>query len=102
MVTADPGDIFGLIYTTQSGSNFGRWSDPKVDELTDRALKEPNREKRKQVYHELQRYLLTQDTTAITAGWIEGWFFRDKRVRNFKASPTFYDHFTFMKVWLTQ
>jgi peptide/nickel transport system substrate-binding protein len=102
MVTGDPSDIFGLIYTTQSGSNFGRWSDAKVDELTERGLKEPNREKRRQIYHELQRYLLTQDTAAITAGWIEGWFFRDKRVRNYKTSPTAYDHFTFMKVWLAQ
>jgi peptide/nickel transport system substrate-binding protein len=102
MVSGDPGDIFSLIFTTQSGSNFGRWSDAKVDELTDRGLREPNREKRRQIYHELQRYLLTQDTTAIPVGWIEGFFFRDKRMRNFKASPTFYDHFTFMKVWLAQ
>jgi peptide/nickel transport system substrate-binding protein len=102
MVSADPSDIFGLIYTTQSGSNFGRWSDARVDELTDRGLRETNREKRKQIYHELQRYLLTHDTSAIPVAWIEGYFFRDKRMRNYKASPTFYDHFTFMKVWLAQ
>ena len=100
MVTADPGDVFALIYTTEAGSNWGKWSDRKVDELTDRGLKEPNREKRKQIYHELQRYILTQDTTAVPVGWVEGWFFRDKRVRNYKASPTVYDHNTFMKVWL--
>jgi ABC-type transport system substrate-binding protein len=102
MVSADPSDIFGLIYTTQSGSNFGRWSDAKVDELTDRGLRETNREKRKQTYQELQRYLLTHDPAAIPVAWIEGFFFRDKRVRNYKVSPTFYDHFTFMKVWLAQ
>ncbi|MBI2154888.1 MAG: ABC transporter substrate-binding protein [Candidatus Rokubacteria bacterium] len=102
MVTGDPSDVFGLIYTTGSGSNWGRWSDPKVDELADRGLKEQNREKRRQIYHELQRHLLTQDTTAVSVGWIEGWFFRDKRVRNYKVSPTIYDHNTFMKVWLAQ
>jgi peptide/nickel transport system substrate-binding protein len=102
MVGADPSDIFGLIYTTQSGSNFGKWSDPKVDELTDRGLREANRDKRRQIYHELQRYILTHDASAIPVAWIEGYFFRDKRVQNYKASPTFYDHFTFMKVWLAQ
>jgi len=102
MVTADPGDVFALVYATGAGSNWGKWSDPKVDELTERGLKEPNVEKRKQIYHELQRYLLTQDTTAVVAGWVEGWFFQDKRVRNYKASPTIYDHSTFMKVWLAQ
>ena len=102
MVTADPGDIFSLIYTTQAGSNWGKWSDPKVDELTERGLKEPNREKRKQIYHELQRHILTGAPSAIPVAWVEGWFFKDKRVRNYKASPTVYDHNTFMKVWLAQ
>jgi peptide/nickel transport system substrate-binding protein len=100
MVTGDPSDVFGLIYTTPSGSNWGRWSDAKVDELAERGLKEATPEKRRQIYHELQRYLLTQDTTAVSVGWVEGWFFRDKRVRNYKVSPTIYDHNTFMKVWL--
>jgi peptide/nickel transport system substrate-binding protein len=100
MVTADPGDLFALVYRTGAGSNWGKWSDKKVDELTERGLKETNAEKRKQIYHELQRYLLTQDTTAVSAGWVEGWYFRDKKVRNYKISPTIYDHNTFMKVWL--
>lgn len=102
MVTADPGDLFALVYRTGAGSNWGRWSDKKVDELTERGLKESNPEKRKQIYHELQRYLLTQDTTAVPVGWVEGWFFRDKRVRNYKPSLTVYDHNTFMKVWLAE
>jgi len=102
MVTADPGDIFSLIYTTEAGSNWGKWSDPKVDELTERGLKETNREKRKQIYHELQRHILTGAPSAVPVAWVEGWFFKDKRVRNYKASPTVYDHSTFMKVWLAQ
>ncbi len=102
MTTGDPNDVFALIFTTGAGSNWGKWSDAKVDEMTERGLKETNREKRKQIYHDLQRYLLTQDTTAVSVGFVEGWFFRDKRMRNYKASPTIYDHNTFMKVWLSQ
>jgi ABC-type transport system substrate-binding protein len=102
MVTADPGDVFALVYTTEAGSNWGKWSDAKVDELAARGLKEPNRDKRKQIYHELQRHIMTGTPSAVPVGWVEGWFFRDKRVRNYKASPTIYDHSTFMKVWLAQ
>jgi hypothetical protein len=43
---------------------------------------------------------LTQDTTAVSIGMDRGWYFRDTRVRNYKISPTIFDHGTFMKVWL--
>jgi hypothetical protein len=35
-------------------------------------------------------------------GWVEGWFFVDKKVRGYKHAPTAYDNITFMKVWLAQ
>ena len=102
MVTVDPADLFTLVYRTGAGSNWGRWSDPKVDELTERALKETEREKRKKALHELQRYILTQDTNAVPVAWVEGFHFVDKRVRGYKFAPTVYDNNTFMKVWLAQ
>ncbi len=100
MVTVDPGDLFSLIYTTDAGSNWGKWSDKKVDELTERGLKETNREKRKQIYLELQRYLLSGAPSAVPVAWVEGFHFVDKRVRGYKFAPTVYDNNTFMKVWL--
>ncbi len=102
MVTVDAGDLFSLVYRTGAGSNWGRWSDPKVDELTERGLKEADREKRKKIYHELQRHLLTRDTNAVPVAWVEGFHFVDKRVRGYKFAPTVYDNNTFMKVWLAQ
>jgi peptide/nickel transport system substrate-binding protein len=102
MVTVDPGDLFSLIYTTDAGSNWGKWSDPKVDELTERGLKETNREKRRQIYHELQRYLLSAAPSAVPVAWVEGFHFVDKRLRGYKWAPTVYDNNTFMKVWLAQ
>ncbi|MBI2205994.1 MAG: ABC transporter substrate-binding protein [Candidatus Rokubacteria bacterium] len=100
MVTVDPGDLFSLIYTTDAGSNWGKWSDKKVDELTERGLKETNREKRKQIYWELQRYLLSGSPSAIPVAWVEGFHFVDKKLRGYKWAPTVYDNNTFMKVWL--
>jgi peptide/nickel transport system substrate-binding protein len=102
MDTADPSNVFHIVYTTEAGSNYARWSDPKIDELADRALKESNRDRRKQLYWELQRHILTSPTGAIAVGWVEGWYFRDKRLMNYKPAPTAYDANTFMKVWLKE
>jgi peptide/nickel transport system substrate-binding protein len=102
MVTVDPGDLFSLIYTTDAGSNWGKWSDKKVDELTERALKETNKDKRRQIYHEMQRYILSGAPSAIPVAWVEGFHFVDRRVRGYKWAPTVYDNNTFMKVWLAQ
>jgi peptide/nickel transport system substrate-binding protein len=99
----DPSGIFHIVYTTEAGSNYGRLSDAKVDELAERALREGNRDRRKQLYWELQRHILGRaDTASIPVGWVEGWFFIDKRLRNYKHGVTTYDNNTFMKVWLAQ
>jgi peptide/nickel transport system substrate-binding protein len=99
----EPSGIFHIAYTTESGSNYGRAADPKLDELADRALREPNRDKRKQLYWELQRYILSRgDHPTVAVAWVEGWFFKDKRLRNYKPGITTYDNNTFMKVWLAQ
>jgi peptide/nickel transport system substrate-binding protein len=102
MVTSDPGDLFTLIYTTPAGSNWGKWSDAKVDELSERALREPDPAKRKQIYLELQRHILAGAPSAVPVGWVEGFHFVDKRVRGYKFGTTVYDSNTFMKVWLAQ
>ena len=99
----DPSAVFHIAYTTEAGSNHGRWSDPKVDELSDKGLRESNRDKRKAIYWELQRHILTRaDTASIPVGWVEGWFFKDKKLRGFKPGVTVYDNNTFMKVWIAQ
>ena len=53
----DPSDPFSLIWTTQGGSNYGKWSDPKFDELAERGLKATSKAERAKLYHEAQRLL---------------------------------------------
>lgn len=36
----------------------------------------------------------------MPVGWVEGFFFRDKKVRGYKPALTTYDGNTFMKTWL--
>ncbi|PTQ56945.1 MAG: Oligopeptide ABC transporter, periplasmic oligopeptide-binding protein OppA [Candidatus Carbobacillus altaicus] len=56
----DP-DPYGLFHSN-GGTNkeFFRYSDPKVDELIDKGLKELDRDKRKEIYNELFHYLNEQ------------------------------------------
>ncbi len=100
MVITDPSSVFSVLFATMAGRNWEKWSDPRIDQLAEQGLKETDLEKRKRIYHELQRYLLTQDTGAIPVGWVDGWFFRDSRVQNLKPALTVYDNNTFMNVWL--
>jgi len=101
MDISEPSAIFHIAYTSQAGSNYGQYSDPKVDDLADRALRESNRDKRKQLYWELQRYLFSRgDHASIAVGWVEGWFFKDKKLRGYKPGLTVYDNNTFMKSWI--
>ncbi len=102
MDTPDPESLMSVVYMSEAGSNFGRYADPKVDDLAVRALREPNREKRKQLYWELQRHILASPTSSIPIAWVEGWFFVDKKVRGYKPGLTTYDNNTFMKVWLKE
>ncbi|MFQ5898991.1 MAG: ABC transporter substrate-binding protein [Candidatus Methylomirabilia bacterium] len=100
MVVADPSSAFSILYTTRAGRNWEKFSDPKIDELAEKGLRERDHAKRVQIYHELQRYILTRDSGAVPISWVEGWFFKDKRVQNYNPANTIYDNSTFMKVWL--
>ena len=102
MDTTDPGDVFALVYTTQAGSNWGKFSDPKADDLALRALTETDRAKRVRLYHDLQRHLLQADLSAVPVAWVDGYYFRDKKLMNHKHGWTAYDNNTFMKVWLKE
>jgi hypothetical protein len=50
----------------------------------------------------LQRHILSSAPGAIAVGWVEGWFFKDRKLMNYKPAPTAYDSNTFMKVWLKE
>jgi len=102
MDTTDPGDVFALVYTTEAGSNWGKFSDPKADDLALRALTETDRAKRVRLYHDLQRHLLQADLSAVPVAWVDGYYFRDKKLMNYKHGWTAYDNNTFMKVWLKE
>lgn len=96
----DPSAPFSILYTETASRNWGKWKDATINRLADAGLRESNKAKRIKIYREMQRYIITQDTQAVVIGWVEGWFFRDKRMMGYKPANTIYDNNTFMKVWL--
>jgi hypothetical protein len=50
---------------------------------------------------ELQRYILTQPLPQLTLGWYSGWFYTDKRVRNFTPAKLAYESLTHTTLWLS-
>jgi peptide/nickel transport system substrate-binding protein len=58
MIQPDPADLINNLYMTDAGSNQDFYSNPKVDELAVQALGEQDREKRMQLYHEIEQILM--------------------------------------------
>ena len=102
MFLPDPAGTFGILFTSVAGRNWGKHSDPYIDEMAEKGLREQDPAKRRQIYHDLQRYILTEGGSAVVVGWVEGWYFRDKRLRGYVPAPTVYDNNTFQTVWLEQ
>ena len=50
MDTTDPSNIFHDVYTTEARSNYACYSDPKIDALAGRALRETVHDKRRHLY----------------------------------------------------
>jgi len=40
------------------------------------------------------------DSPGVVAGWLNGWYFTDKKLKNYHMPPTSYDNNTYMAVWL--
>ena len=71
----------------------------KIDDLMARGLRELDVAKRRAIYQELQRYILTRPLPQPFG--YSGWFYTDKRVRNFKLAKLAYESLTHTTVWLS-
>jgi peptide/nickel transport system substrate-binding protein len=100
MFIPDPSIVFSILYVEKAGRNWVKWNNPKINKWADAALRETDTAKRRKLYHDMQRYLLTEDNPAVVVGWVEGWFFNDKKLKNYRRANTVYDNNTFMNVWL--
>jgi peptide/nickel transport system substrate-binding protein len=78
----DPENFMALLYSrnkTPNGPNYTHYSNPKVDELYDLAMKETDFEKRKKMYNEAER-LVIEDSPWIILYYNEIVYLKNKRV----------------------
>ena len=85
----DP-DIFEYVFHSAkfppNGANRGFYSNPKVDELIDRARREVDPAVRKPLYVEVQR-VLAEDLPYIDLWYLDNVIVHTRRVRNLKLNP---------------
>jgi peptide/nickel transport system substrate-binding protein len=99
----EPSSLLDLIYHSTGSRNYGRFKDARMDRWIDTARREPDVAKRRAIYQEIQRYILTEEPGGgVIVGAPYGYFFTDRRVRNLQLSPNLYSNNSFMKVWLDQ
>jgi len=100
MFMPDPSGPFSILWTKGAGRNWEKWDDSNMNKWAEQALRETDQAKRRALYHKMQRYILNEDASAVPVGYIEGWFFWDNKVKNYRRANTIYDNSTFMNVWL--
>ncbi len=61
----DPHDFTGEQFYTEGGLNFGKSGDAKLDALLDSGVRETDMEKRREIYVEVERYLLEESVPYV-------------------------------------
>jgi len=97
----DDPDLWLGIYTTGDSRNWGRFSDPKVDDLFARQARSLDPAERKKVVHEIERIVLEN------AYYLPGlWWTRNlvhwSKMKNYVAPPNYYSNQKLQDVWLAE
>lgn len=97
MIQPDPADLINNLYMTDAGSNQDFYSNPKVDELAVQALGEQDREKRLQLYREIERILM-EDAVHVPLINNISFYMHNPRIKGF-YSRSEYGPF-FERMWI--
>jgi peptide/nickel transport system substrate-binding protein len=98
---ADDPDLFLERYTTKDSNNWGRFSDPRIDDLFARQARALDPAERKKLIHEIEKIVLEN------AYYIPGlWWARNvvhwAKVKNYVAPPNHYSNQKLQDVWLAE
>jgi peptide/nickel transport system substrate-binding protein len=98
---SDDSDVFLRRYTTGDTQNWGRFSDPAVDDLFSRQSRALDPAERKKAIHQLQKVVLEN------AYYMPGlWWSRNvvhwAKVKNYVAPPNHYANQKLQDVWLSE
>jgi peptide/nickel transport system substrate-binding protein len=98
---SDDADVFLRRYTTGDSQNWGRFSDPVVDDLFSRQARTLDPAERRKLIHQLQKRVLEH------AYYMPGlWWSRNvvhwAKVKNYVAPPNHYANQKLQDVWLSE
>ncbi|MDP2954654.1 MAG: ABC transporter substrate-binding protein, partial [Chloroflexota bacterium] len=99
--TPEPDVTFGEQYTTTAGANWGKYSNPKIDELFEKQMQTMDPAQRKKILLEMQRILM-DDYPRVAYFWRMGSTLFWPEVKGFVLGPNHYYGMRFQDVWLSQ
>jgi peptide/nickel transport system substrate-binding protein len=97
---ADPDELL-VKFTTGSSTNFGRFSDPVIDQLFEQQKVELDEQKRIQLAKEIQQEVIKKAWYLPCVWWTRAEV-RSSRIRNYEPHPGQWMNRRLEDVWLTE
>ena len=97
----DDPDLFLQRYTTGDPNNWGRFSDPRIDDLYARQARVLDPAERKRLVNEIERIVL-DNAYYITGLWWRRSVVHWAKVKNYVAPPNHYSNQKLQDVWLAE
>jgi peptide/nickel transport system substrate-binding protein len=97
----DDPDFFLERYTTGDSNNWGRFSDPRIDDLYARQARALDPSERKRLIHEIQK-LVFENVYHIPGLWWRRSVVHWAKVKNYVAPPNHYSNQKLQDVWLSE
>ena len=97
----DDPDLFLERYTTGDPNNWGRFSDPRIDDLFARQARALDPAERKRLVHEIEKIVL-DNAYHIPGLWWRRSVVHWAKVKNYVAPPNHYSNQKLQDVWLSE
>jgi peptide/nickel transport system substrate-binding protein len=97
----DDPDLFLERYTTGDSNNWGRFSDPRIDDLFARQARTLDQAERKRLVNELEKIVL-ENAYHIPGLWWGRSVVHWAKVKNYVAPPNHYSNQKLQDVWLAE
>ncbi len=95
----DPDAIIGGSYLATGTRNYSRWEPPRITELFNEQIKEPDQAKRREIVQQMADYMRNDDSHVVITHWSRLVFVVDARIQNFNLPSTFSAHNSKEHLW---
>ncbi len=88
----DPDAIIGGSYLATGTRNYSDWEPPRIRELFEEQIKQPDQAKRRELVQQMSEYLRDTDSHVAITHWTLTVWVVDSRIQNFNLPSTFSAH----------